>query len=76
MKSTSPRHLLFAVLVLMSLGCFIYVNTTSLDRTLQAQGMNEPTVESVEKVSQNAKMPDLTLFKNGVVLIQKFLTAK
>jgi hypothetical protein len=76
MKSTSPSRLSFAALIIVSFGCFIYVNTTSLDRTLQVQGMHEPTVESVEKVSQNAKMPDLTLFKNVVVLIQKFLTAK
>jgi hypothetical protein len=76
MKSTSPKSILFAALILMSLGCFIYVNTTSLDRTLQVQGINEPTVETVEKVGQNSKMLDLALFKNIVVVVQKFLTAK
>jgi hypothetical protein len=73
MKSTSLKSTIFGALVLVSLSCFIYVNTTSLDRTLQVEGVAQPTVE---KVGQNAKMPDLTLLKNVLTLFQTFLPAK
>ncbi len=69
MKSTSFKSVLFAVLALISLSCFIYVNTTSLDRTLQVAGVNQPTVETV-------KMPDLTLVKSVLTLVQTFFPAK
>jgi hypothetical protein len=75
MKSTSLKSALFTALVLLSVGCFIYVNTTSLDRTLQVEG-TASTVESAEKVEHNAKMPDLTLIKSAITLIQTFLPAK
>jgi hypothetical protein len=76
MKSTSLKSTLFGALVLLSLSCFIYVNTTSLDRTLQVEGVAQPTVETAEKVGQNAKMPDLTLLKNVLTLFQTFFPAK
>jgi hypothetical protein len=73
MKSTSLKSSLFVALVLVSVGCFIYVNTSSLDRTLQVQGVN---IESAENVERNAKMPDLTLLKSVITLVQTFLPAK
>jgi hypothetical protein len=76
MKSTSLKSSLFAALVLVSLGCFIYVNTTSLDRTLQVEGITKPTVETAENVGKNAKMPDLTLVKSVLSLVQTFFPAK
>ncbi|MDZ7880115.1 MAG: hypothetical protein U5L45_20725 [Saprospiraceae bacterium] len=72
MKSTSLKSILCAALVIVSVGCFIYVNTSSLDRTLQVQ----VTIESAENEAQNAKMPDLTLLKSAITLIQTFLPAK
>jgi hypothetical protein len=75
MTSTSLKSTLFAALVLVSLSCFIYVNTTSLDRTLQVESA-QPTIETAEKVGQNAKMPDLTLVKGVLTLIQTFFPAK
>jgi hypothetical protein len=76
MKSTSLKSSLVAALVLVSLGCFIYVNTTSLDRTLQVEGIAQPTVETAENVGKNAKMPDLTLVKSVLSLVQTFFPAK
>ena len=75
MKSTSLKSALFAALVLVSVCCFIYVNTTALDRTLQV-GLTVSPIESAEKVEHNAKMPDLTLIKSAITLIQTFLPAK
>ncbi len=75
MKSTSLQSTLFAALVFISLSCFIYVNTTSLDRTLQVESA-QPTIETAKKVGQNAKMPDLTLVKGVLTLIQTFFPAK
>jgi hypothetical protein len=72
MKSTSYKKALFATIALISLSCFIYVNTSSLDRTLQVESVEQ----AAEKVGQNAKMPDLTLFKSAVALIQTFFPAK
>jgi hypothetical protein len=73
MKSTSLKSAFFAALVLVSVGCFIYVNTSSIDRTLQVQGV---TIESAENEARNTKMPDLTLLKSAITLIQTFLPAK
>jgi hypothetical protein len=75
MTSTSLKSTLFAALVLVSVGCFLYVNTSSLNRTLQVEGATT-AVESAEKVEHNAKMPDLTLIKSAITLIQTFLPAK
>jgi hypothetical protein len=76
MKSSSLKSVLFAALALVSLSCFIYVNTTSLDRTLQVESANPSTVDVVEEVEHKAKMPDLTLMKNVWVLVQTFFPAK
>lgn len=75
MTSTSLKSALFTALVLVSVGCFIYVNTTALDRTLQV-GVTVSPIESAEKVEHNTKMPDLTLIKSAITLIQTFLPAK
>ena len=76
MKSASIKSGLFAALVLVSLSCFIYVNTTSIDRTLKVETSAKPSVEAAEVVSPNAQMPDLTLFKSAVFLVQNFFPAK
>ena len=76
-STTSLKSALFAALVLVSLSCFIYVNTSSTDRTLHAEGVAQPTpVETAEKVGKNAKMSDLTLVKHAVTMIQTFFPAK
>ena len=76
MKSTSIKSALFAALVLVSLSCFIYVNTTSIDRALQVETRAKPSLEAAEEASRNAQMPDLTLFKSAVSIIQNFFPAK
>jgi hypothetical protein len=76
MKSTSIKSALFAALVLVSLSCFVYVNTTSIDRALQVEGITQPTVKAAKAASQNAQMPDLTLFKGVISLVQTFFPAK
>ncbi len=72
MTSTTIKKGLFAALALVSLSCFIYVNTSSLDRTLQVESVEQ----AAEQVSQNVKMPDLTFFKSAIALIQTFFPAK
>ncbi len=76
MKSTSVKTALFAALVLVSLSCFIYVNTTSIDRALQVEGVAQSTVLNAENKAKNAQMPDLALFKSAISLIQNFFPAK
>ena len=76
MKSTTIKPTLVTALVLFSLSCFLYVNTTSLDRTLKVESVPQSTVETAENVGKNAKMPDLTLLKNVLTLIQTFFPAK
>ena len=76
MKSTSVKSALFAALVLISLSCFIYVNTTSIDRALQVETPAKTSLEAAEEASRNAQMPDLTLFKRAVSIIQNFFPAK
>ena len=76
MKSTSIKTVLFAALVLISLSCFIYVNTTSVDRALQAEGVTTSTVLNAENKAKNAQMTDLALFKSAISLIQNFFPAK
>lgn len=76
MKSTSIKSVLFAALALISLSCFVYVNTTAIDRTLQVQGISQPSVETAKKMEKNAQMLDLTLFKGAITLIQTFFPAK
>lgn len=76
MKSTSIKSALFAALALVSLSCFVYVNTTAIDRTLQVQGISQPNVETAKKMEKNAQMLDLTLFKGAITLIQTFFPAK
>ena len=76
MKSTSVKSALFAALALVSLSCFIYVNTTSIDRALQAEAPAKPSLEAAEEASRKAQMPDLTLLKRAVSIIQNFFPAK
>lgn len=76
MKSTTVKSALFAALVLTSLSCFIYVNTTPIDRTLQVETTVKSSVENAEEVTQNAQMLDLILFKGAVSLVKTFFPAK
>jgi hypothetical protein len=76
MKSTSIKSALFAALVLISLSCFVYVNTTAIDRTLQVQGISQPSVDAAPKMEKNGKTLDLALFKGAITLIQTFFPAK
>jgi hypothetical protein len=76
MKSTSIKNALFAALVLVSLSCFVYVNTTAVDRALQVEGITESALKTAENTPKSAQMADLALFKSAISLIQNFFPAK
>ncbi len=76
MKSTSIKNALFAALALVSLSCFVYVNTTAVDRALQVEGVAQSAVLNAENKAKNAQMTDLTLFKSAISLIQNFFPAR
>lgn len=76
MKSTSVKNALFAALALVSLSCFVYVNTTAVDRALQVEGVAQSTVLRAEKPPKTAQMTDLALLKSAISLVQKFFPAK
>ena len=76
MKSTSVKNALFIALAFVSLSCFVYVNTTAVDRALQVEGVAQSAVLKAEKTPKNAQMPDLALFKSAISLIQNFFPAK
>ena len=76
MKSTSVKNALLIALALVSLSCFVYVNTTAIDRALQVEGAVQSTVLKAENTPKNAQMPDLALFKGAISLIHNFFPAK
>ncbi len=76
MKSTSVKNALFAALVLVSLSCFVYVNTTAVDRALQVEGVAPSAVLRAEKSPKTAQMTDLALLKSAISLVQKFFPAR
>ena len=76
MKSTSVKNALFAALVLVSLSCFVYVNTAAVDRALQVEGVAQSAVLSAEKTPKSVQMADLALLKSAISLIQNFFPAK
>ena len=76
MKNKSLKSVLFASLVLMSLSCFVYINTVSIDRTLSVETVSRPVKSDEEKVEKQSKMPDLALVQGVLTIIQKFLPAK
>ena len=76
MKSTTVKSALFATLVLVSLSCFIYVNTTPIDRALQVETTAKSSVQTAEEVGRSTQMLDLTLFKGAISLVLTFFPAK
>lgn len=76
MKSTSVKNALFAALVLVSLSCFIYVNTTAVNRALQVEVVAQSAVLKAEKTPKSVQMADLALLKSAISLIQNFFPAK
>jgi hypothetical protein len=76
MKNKSVKSVFFASLILLSLSCFVYVNTVSLDRTLSVETVSQPIKTDEEKVEKESKMPDLALVKGILNIIQNFLPAK
>lgn len=76
MKSKSIKNALFAALALVSLSCFVYVNTTSVDRALKAEGITQSALKTAEETPKSAQMADLALFKSAISLIQTFFPAK
>lgn len=70
------KSALFAALFLMSISCFMYVNSHTLEPMLPLNTVvQSPTLED-ETVKGSSKMPDLTFVKNVLTVIQKFLPAK
>lgn len=76
MKNRTIKSAFFASLILVSISCFIYVNTASIDRALNVEMIDRPTKTDDSQVEKESKMPDLAFVKGVVTIIQKFLPAK
>ena len=78
MKDRTIKSALFAALILLSLTCFVYVNTATIEsaNTLSVEKMTQTTRADEEKTEKNTKMPDLVLVKSVLTIFQKFLPAK
>ena len=76
MKSKSLKSTFFALLILVSFTCFIYVNTTPIERALSVETITHTSKSDEEKAEKNSKMPDLALVKSVLTIFQKFLPAK
>lgn len=76
MKNRTIKSAFFASLILVSISCFIYVNTASIDRALSVEIIDRPTKTDDSQVEKESKMPDLAFVKGVVMIIQKFLPAK
>ena len=76
MKNRSLKSAFFASLILLSMTCFVYVNTAQIDRALSVETIARPTKLNEEKVEKASKMPDLALVKGILTIIQDFLPAK
>ena len=76
MKNKPLKSAFFASLILLSLSCFVYVNTTPLERALSVETITHTTKSDEEKAEKNSKMPDLALVKCVLTIFQKFLPAK
>ena len=76
MKKGILKSTVFASLILISLTCFIYVNTACINRTLCVETITHPTKSDAEKAETDSKMPDLVLVKGVLTIIQNFLPAK
>ncbi len=76
MKSKSLKSTFFASLILLSLTCFVYVNTMPIEGALSVEKMTHTLKSDEEKAEKNSKMPDLALVKSVLTIFQKFLPAK
>ena len=76
MKSRTVKSAFFASLVLLSLTCFVYVNTTPIERAISAETISYSTKSDEDKLEKDSKMPDLVLVKTVLTIFQKFLPAK
>ena len=76
MKNKSFKSAFFASLMLLSFTCFVYVNTTPIERALSVETITQTSKSDEEKTEKNSKMPDLALVKSVLTIFQKFLPAK
>jgi hypothetical protein len=76
MKNKSLKSAFFASLMLLSFTCFVYVNTTPIERALSVETITQTSKSDEEKTEKNSKMPDLALVKSVLTIFQKFLPAK
>ncbi len=76
MKNRSIKSAFLASLILLSLTCFVYVNTTPIERVLSVETITSSTKSDEDKVEKDSKMPDLVLVKNVLIIVEKFLPAK
>ena len=75
MKDRTIKSAFFAALFLLSLTCFVFVNTAPIERAsvLSVQQITQTTRSDEEKTEKNYKMPDLVLVKSVLTILQKFL---
>ena len=78
MKNRIMKSALSAALILLSLTCFVYVNTATIESEsgLDVEKITQTAKTYEEKTEKNTKMPDLVLVKNILTIVQKFLPAK
>ena len=76
MNHKTIKLALFAALLLVSLSCFVYINTTPIDRALSVETPIQPVKTGAVQEETNSKMPDLAFVKGVVNLLQRFLPAK
>lgn len=76
MKNRTIKSVLFSSLILLSISCFVYVNTASIDRALSVEISTNSTKTDDARVEKNSQMPDLAFVKGVVTILQKFLPAK
>jgi hypothetical protein len=76
MKNRTIKSVLFASLILLSISCFVYVNTASIDRALSVEMTTHSTKTDDVQVEKDSQMPDLAFVKGVVTILQKFLPAK
>jgi hypothetical protein len=76
MKSEKLKSALLVCLTLISLSCFVFVNTTSVNSALSVDVKTVSTTTAEAEADEARTNWDLTLIKNAVVVIQKFLPAK
>ncbi|MBL7818686.1 MAG: hypothetical protein JNL70_27040 [Saprospiraceae bacterium] len=76
MRSNAIKGAFFASLIILSMSCFIYVNSAPIDNALTVETMSRSTQSDEEKANKGTNMLDLALVKGIVNVVQKFLPAK